>query len=150
MEYTVAANDGIERIVGISQILRVALATIDRRRVPTGGGDHGLREVDSAYLGPALRSGQGKHTVSRAHIEHVRSTNDSGCIERDINRLRGQRAKDSFVTLGRRVPSVSLKVSKGVRLVRHLNWHIPPPFRVSLSRLERAAAVEDITRKRAA
>src|SRR5262249_46454466 len=108
--------------------LRVPVATIDRRRVPTGGGDHGLREVDGAYLGPALRSSQGKHTVSRADIERVTSVDDPGCIERDINRLRGERAKDSFVTLGRRVPSASLKVSKGVRLVRHLNWHIAPPI----------------------
>jgi hypothetical protein len=134
MEYTVAANDGVEPIIGIWQILRVPLATIDRRSVPTGGGDHGLREVDSAYLGTTLRSSQGKHTVSRADVEHVTSANDPSCIERDLNRLRGQRTKDSFVTLGHRVPSASLKVSKGVRLVRHLDWHIPPPIRVSQRR----------------
>jgi hypothetical protein len=148
MEYTVAANDGIEHIIGIWQILCVPLATIDRRSVPTGGGDHGFREVDSAYLGPALRSSQGKDTVSRADIEHVTSANDASCIECDIGRLRGQRTKDSFVTL--RTPrSIRFAQSLGKRLAGSTpELAYPTPISASLSRLERAAAVEDITRER--
>ncbi|WP_407170678.1 hypothetical protein [Bradyrhizobium sp. ORS 111] len=37
--------------------------------------------------------------MSRADIEHVTSANDPSCIERDINRLRRQRTKDSFVPI---------------------------------------------------
>src|SRR5262245_50272363 len=128
MNDAISANDSVEAIGCIGQVLRVGLATFSFWDVASRSLDDVLADVDRADSRAATNCGGCQHAVPRADVEHPTLVAYPSRIEQRRNRLGSKRAKRFLIAFDHAIPSRLLKGTKPIRLSRPLNHLRSPRF----------------------